>query len=310
MPSFDYVKISVFQVPNKQEREKLRSLCAGGIRTQKNKSEEALYRWTIFLQQPRPEAFEFLASLEIYKRASPYPRYSISYVELSLDYVGESIAELDKYLRRHLCKGWVRSNKLRHFKSTQYVGKEGRGSELVIYSDRPSKSHKSDRPCVHIEWRASGSQVVKKDAIAIKRFEDFLDFDHRAFWQKHFDLREIDIEKLGRFRDTQHQKRRRRASLIQQWGPVTRNLDQRTGHLLARLATANLANKCDAIARNKNGGTFPVDRFIYKPPHELFSVQVLREEYGTLAANAMSKIDNEPFLPSPLEIHDPGGSAQ
>lgn len=78
--------------------------------------------------------------------------------------------------------------------TTWYYGRRNRGTArcpnvLAIYADKPSKLNcvvrplKEARPCLHIEWRASGSATL--ESMGVVSLDDLVQFDHRAFWDKH-----------------------------------------------------------------------------------------------------------------------------
>ncbi len=82
------------------------------------------------------------------------------------------------------------------YKSTWYFGRrrlsKTKSSHVVaIYDDKPRKafadarqidSRKRARRCLHIEWRTTGSNNLAR--IGIRTFQDLLDFDHLAFWNR------------------------------------------------------------------------------------------------------------------------------
>lgn len=64
----------------------------------------------------------------------------------------------------------------------------------ALYADRPSKlnnARPSDDalPCLHIEWRASGSAALVQ--IGVVSLTDLIKFDHRRFWSEHLRMYQL-----------------------------------------------------------------------------------------------------------------------
>lgn len=86
---------------------------------------------------------------------------------------------------RHLC--------------TYYFGrrtdvKKHRPNVLAVYADRPSKlgnarPAKGTPPCLHIEWRVSGSPAL--EGYGIVSLDDLIQFDHPRFWNEHIRLYQL-----------------------------------------------------------------------------------------------------------------------
>lgn len=71
--------------------------------------------------------------------------------------------------------------------------KKGRrlGHVLAVYADRPSKLNNAQpdetaRPCLHIEWRASGKAALEN--LGIRALDDLMQFDFDRHWEVHLRL--------------------------------------------------------------------------------------------------------------------------
>jgi hypothetical protein len=123
---------------------------------------------------------------------------SIAYVEVFFDATIERSKE-----RRAIKCALLTSLKMRcqrqpatEYKETWYFGRRGlngtKSSHVVaIYDDKPRKDFAGAREiesikracrCLHIEWRATGSNNLAR--IGIRTFQDLLEFDHLAFWNR------------------------------------------------------------------------------------------------------------------------------
>jgi hypothetical protein len=67
-----------------------------------------------------------------------------------------------------------------------HTGPGRRCSQLVVYSDRPSKV--TGGSCVHIEYRVGGTRALLNDRFPSPGTVQRL--DHREFWQKRLHLME------------------------------------------------------------------------------------------------------------------------
>lgn len=82
---------------------------------------------------------------------------------------------------------------------TYYFGrrtdvKKHRPNVLAVYADRPSKlgnarPAKGTPPCLHIEWRVSGSPAL--EGYGIVSLDDLIQFDHPRFWNEHIRLYQL-----------------------------------------------------------------------------------------------------------------------
>jgi hypothetical protein len=123
---------------------------------------------------------------------------SIVYVEVFFDVTIEQ-----PNVRRAMKCALLSSLKMRcqrqpatKYKQTWYFGRRvlngTKSSHVVaIYDDKPRKAFAGGREiesikgacrCLHIEWRATGSNNLAR--IGIRTFQDLLEFDHLAFWNR------------------------------------------------------------------------------------------------------------------------------
>lgn len=77
-----------------------------------------------------------------------------------------------------------------------------RSDVLAVYADRPSKLNNArptegSLPCLHIEWRTSGSRAAQ--LLGIVSLGDLVRFDHQCFWDAHVHLYKLPKKtQLGR----------------------------------------------------------------------------------------------------------------
>lgn len=125
----------------------------------------------------------------------------ITYIEFAMDIIctnKKRVLKLRKLfddlliLDRKRCKPRFYHKEHKH---THYYGYRHKHRDvLVIYS---SKKHKLDKDkyCVHIERRLYGSKIIK--AFGIYTTRDLINYQHETVWNKHFDFRDINYNKLG-----------------------------------------------------------------------------------------------------------------
>lgn len=95
-------------------------------------------------------------------------------------------AAVPKYHRREVVcvKGtW-------YFERRTDTGKRRRPNVLTVYSDKPSKINnkavEGAVPCLHIEWRVSGSEAMQR--IRLRALDDLIAFSPGQFWPQHVEL--------------------------------------------------------------------------------------------------------------------------
>ncbi|MGF1620180.1 MAG: hypothetical protein ACFCUR_06175 [Rhodomicrobiaceae bacterium] len=138
---------------------------------------------------PNPQALEFLSSKSYVVPTS---------VEIALDIPTEDhqqAMEWVSFFDRHFAQRWHGSSRCLQIGYGTYTKRSGSARLFVWYGGKkPLKGTKT--PGFHIECRLSGIAALR--AIGIETSADLLNFDHRAFWDNHLTLYEVDQAKLGR----------------------------------------------------------------------------------------------------------------
>lgn len=154
--------------------------------------------------QPTSKCLQLLASA----LGSDVATYLI-YVEIACDLQANSKKQALLWRNKFLASAKMRYQRqsVVRVKTTWYYGRrtEGnnrRGNVLAVYADRPSKLNNAqpdaNTPCLHIEWRASGSAALA--TLGIVSLEDLIRFDHQRFWNDHIILYHLPKPTtLGRF---------------------------------------------------------------------------------------------------------------
>jgi hypothetical protein len=106
------------------------------------------------------------------------------------------------------------------------------GSTFQAYDDKPSKVT-GEIDCFHLEVKVNGVRALRQ--LGINTLSDLLAFDHARFWQHHFIIAEIDMERVGRYHVNQRDGTRRRAPLIHR----SFNVDAAVGNVLWRVFAAH-----------------------------------------------------------------------
>ena len=117
----------------------------------------------------------------------------VTYVEIACDWVGVNSQQTKRWRNALLASVHVayRRNLFLRYLTSWYCGPRSRagvrrGHTFAVYADKPSKLHnarpvETDPPCLHIEWRASGSSAVA--SLSLISLEDLLGFDFDQFWE-------------------------------------------------------------------------------------------------------------------------------
>ncbi len=148
------------------------------------------YRRRMQLHQPMRSAFRLLE--KVFGEKS----YLINEVHIALDLIvsRQQRERLEMFLDDHIVQRWHVGEVIYH-KGTRYSNwRKWPNSQIVIYSDKPSKV--TGQPCVHVEWRSRGSTKVRQ--LKVKSFSDLIMLDHREFWRRHFILEYVDVRSVGR----------------------------------------------------------------------------------------------------------------
>lgn len=141
------------------------------------------------LFQPSTKCLELIAS-ELCRGTAVL----ITYVEIALDLLADNDQdsnrwkiELLKSVRMRYQRNVVLQSEDGDKDGAHYFGRRRDRNTLAVYADNPSKlnvanAKGNDSPCLHIEWRASGSDALF--ALGIVSIEDLIKFDHEAFWNE------------------------------------------------------------------------------------------------------------------------------
>lgn len=135
----------------------------------------------------------------------------VTYVEIACDVPADSRRQAELWCNKFLASArmhYQRQPVVRYkTKTTYYYGRrthngKRRSHVQVLYADLPSKLNNTEPPegsppCLHIEWRATGSAALER--IGIVSLEDLIRFNHEHFWNKHIRLYELPKKtQLGR----------------------------------------------------------------------------------------------------------------
>jgi hypothetical protein len=254
------------------EKDALESLC-GSIRitTRFNKRNSRMknrgYKAKLTLRQPTDDALRFLK-----QRLDINARYLINYVEVALDIVMPTQRDAEE-LHQFIEKRWIKKghrimNGTKKIKEeTTCLGSKKYKSQFLIYSSLPSR-HFKDKPVCHIECRFQGSPKIKQ-RLCISTIDDLLSFDYSKFWSETLCLRELNVEKFGKFWYGIHLNSRSRIIVH---GRYSRNVDESNGHLLCRvcrhkffLMDSNIGQEFITnlkIFAKGFGKTLPLDRLL------------------------------------------------
>jgi hypothetical protein len=302
---FDHVRVWFDTEAPPGTEARLRNLCGGGVKSsfvpmelyttragKKIASRQWLSSWELF--QPTNAAFTYL-------RAQTQGRSLINYVEITLDWITDTLLEaeeLQEFLESHLIKPWHGQRPFGRYRTSLYYGERPKGgyTNLLCYSDKPSRM--TGDPCCHVEWRLQGRTRVKNNKhVEIATFEDLLAFDHYTFWKTHLVLRDItSLERIGKA--FLGQTRRKKPLLKTYRGLPPFNWDVRAGSLLLR-GWGRIPWKTEGIKKVQNSPPLAKENPGRQPA--LFSVQALLLQGREVCdvTTCLKKISNDAFLPSP-----------
>lgn len=148
-------------------------------------------RWKLQLDihQPTMEFFRLLSAAVGHDIA-----VLITYVEVACDIPAKNKKQARQWRNDFLAAARVRYQRhaVVRYLTIWYYGRRSnkgvrRGHVLALYADRPSKLNNAQPsadalPCLHVEWRASGSAALVQ--IGVVSLTDLIEFDHRSFWPK------------------------------------------------------------------------------------------------------------------------------
>ena len=112
---------------------------------------------------------------------------------------------LHDLLAVHLVQRWRgRHQRYTYDNTTYWAGRKARNG-LVLYSDKPCRWTRWPF-CAHLELRCNGMAALR--AKGIKSIDDLLAFDHRAFWERHLQLRAVNRPRPAWPSPARHQEAR------------------------------------------------------------------------------------------------------
>jgi hypothetical protein len=127
-------------------------------------------------------------------------RVSLEYAEIAIDlvpdpYHGFDVDRLEQLFissafPKHHRQAAICVQGTWYFERRADINSDRRSNVLTVYSDKPSKLDNNAiggaARCVHIEWRVSGSEAMRK--LGLRSLDDLINFDHHAFWSSHIEL--------------------------------------------------------------------------------------------------------------------------
>ena len=167
---------------------------------------QARWKCQVLIFQPTAKFFVLLAESLGQNIAA-----RVTYVEIACDLPANNRRQAVVWRNKFLASAhphYQRQPVVRYkTKTTYYYGRrthngKRRSHVQVVYCDSPSKLNnaqppEASPPCLHIEWRATGS--VALDRVGITCLEDLIRFDHERFWNKHIRLYDLPKKtQLGR----------------------------------------------------------------------------------------------------------------
>lgn len=134
----------------------------------------------------------------------------IVYVEFACDTLADNKEEAQHWQQQFLASAKLKSQRqsVATFKGTNYFGRRNgksdqrRGHITVVYSDKPSKLNNAQPtsnapPCLHIEHRVTGSEVLATRGIV--SLQDLIQFDLPQFFDSYLRIYSLPtLTELGR----------------------------------------------------------------------------------------------------------------
>lgn len=160
------------------------------IEVLENKSSQYQSIWQSRIDIFQPDK-ECLSKLNDYISAGSY-RICMRYVEISCDFITANFNESEvilKFILEHLNISGIKIGTLvEPYEDTYYLNRrtnvngDKAPKNVVLYADKPSKlaSKWIGKPCCHLEYRLTGSDII--GFYGISSIADVLLFDHMSFW--------------------------------------------------------------------------------------------------------------------------------
>jgi hypothetical protein len=190
-----------------------------------------------FLRQPLPHNDFFDRKVELFQPSAQclsdltnpdvvVGDCAINYAEFAVDFITDDKKTLKKlvcFFNRHLVRIPSKHSKATpyhhdDFAKTAYFSAKGDKERLVFYSDKPARNARGQL-CLHVEFRLSGWDVLKKHNILT--ISDLIDFDHQQLWDTLLDLRKPNLSEFGvvcRNGDTSRQADHKRG--VKEWQSI------------------------------------------------------------------------------------------
>lgn len=197
----DTVRIWFPRKPSKDESRIIRSLCEG--RKTRICNRHMLYqnKWVCryILQQPSIEVFDYIHFIF-------GNNVLINRIDIALDLCAENYDDGNKiaeFIDRALIHLWHGDQLFCRYKNTSYSAKRKSRRNYARYF---TFSKINGKPCGHIELRLSSSSSLKhygfSDISVIKNINIY------EVWEKHLQLRDICLEKLGKYYSGRTQRKK------------------------------------------------------------------------------------------------------
>lgn len=249
------------------------------------------FKYRYDLHQPTRATNEALSNyFDNIEEPDNEPVLLINMIEIALDFIADHPWRLHQYLQGRVIQRWHSDQMLEVYLTTTYFSERSYPNNIVIYSDRPSKLRPDEGNCVHLEWRARGARVLR--SLGICTFRELTDFCYRNFWSEKLQLREVDVEKLGRIFLTEKQKRRRRKTWIKKVrGCPDYNMDMRAGQMLSRVTHSGetvhtMPTVCAQLIKDEYGK----NEYVKNKNRP-------KKTYKSMADRSWTKLDNSHLLP-------------
>lgn len=168
----------------------LKQHCANIVVALKQMKKQPRWKLEIQLYQPTAKCLRLLA-----KGLGLDVAVTLTYSEIACDLQTGSKGHADRWRNDFMASALMRHQRqgVALYEGTCYFGRRTDGEKrrsnvLAVYADKPSKLNNArpsseNSPCLHIEWRATGSGTLER--LGIVTLDDLIQFDHQRFWDRH-----------------------------------------------------------------------------------------------------------------------------
>ena len=193
---FDRIKLWLDHSEYPGDLDEVRMHCGDVVHTVGQMPYGAVWKSSLELYQPTCECLRLVrTALGSEVRIQP------DYVEIAIDLIPTPARpHLAKSLERAFLASAVPKYHRReavcvegtwYFERRTEQGVDRRPNVLTCYADRPSKINNKTPaadavPCLHIEWRISGIQALRRHGL--RNLDDLLALKHSQFWPRHIEL--------------------------------------------------------------------------------------------------------------------------